>query len=269
MDSRRNSFNYASIAAATMIMTVIFAYAIVTPNVRADINGLAYYANDGSNFVRSSTPFSFSTADYHFVQTVTPGGGIVTTLTPLTTGTPYADFGFAYTFGKLGDITSIPIVGTGSYSVNIWIDMNTADDIANGPFFSWSGNTFTGQSGDTYGLGPAMTGSGTITTGDSFFLMLNGNSYTIAQLQSGVVPGIDGNTIVGFWFGIINHAEPRTFEIDLINGQPLVSVSPPVGGEWLPANTIPLLLQIISYSAALSAIVASFVGFKRLKKKQN
>jgi hypothetical protein len=44
---------------------------------------------------------------------------------------------------------------------------------------------------------------------------------------------------------------------------------PPVGGEWVPVNAIQMLVQLVSSIVATSAIVASFVGFKRIKKRQN
>ena len=199
-------------------------FSVIAPKVKArtrgGLAGLTYYTNNGTNFIRSATPFDFQTADYNFSQKNLTNGGILTTLTPLTTGVPYADLGFGYTFGTLGDIASISINGSGTYSVNLWLDMNTTDDIAsNGPFFNWSGNTMTGLGGDTYGLGPTITNNGTITPSDSFMLMLNGYTYTIAELQSGAVGGIDDNTIVGFWFGVTNQPTTTQFEIDLINGQ--------------------------------------------------
>lgn len=273
MNPKGESVGYVSIATVAILATVVFTCASVIPMVKAldYVPGLAYYANEGSNFIRSATPFAFATADYDFLQSVTASGGIITTLTPLPGGTGgYADLGFGYTFGKLGDIASIPIVGIGTYAINIYIDMNTANDIGgNGPFFSWSGDTFNGLDGDEYGLGPQITGSGAITPVDSFSLVAHGYStYTIAQLQAGAVAGIDGNTIVGFWFGITYQMNPQ-FEIDLINGEPVVCVSPPVGGEWVPVGTIQMLIQLVGYSAAMSAVIASFVGLKRLRKKQN
>jgi DNA-binding beta-propeller fold protein YncE len=44
---------------------------------------------------------------------------------------------------------------------------------------------------------------------------------------------------------------------------------PPVGGEWVPINTVQMLVQIVGSVAVMSAIVASFVGFKRIRKKQD
>jgi hypothetical protein len=45
--------------------------------------------------------------------------------------------------------------------------------------------------------------------------------------------------------------------------------APAVGGEWVPINTVQVLVQILSCAAVMSAIVALFVGFKRIKRKQN
>jgi parallel beta-helix repeat protein len=44
---------------------------------------------------------------------------------------------------------------------------------------------------------------------------------------------------------------------------------PPVGGEWVPINTIQMLAQLVGSIVAMSAIVASFVGVKRIRRKQN
>jgi hypothetical protein len=274
MNFKRKSARYVSIATFAILVTMVLVFASVIPAAKAPAPGLTYYANDGSNFIRSATPFNFQTTDYTFSQTVLPNGGILTTLTPRTTGIPYADFGLGYTFGKLGDIASIPITGSGLYSVNIYFDMNTADDIGgNGLFFGWSGNTFTGLGGDAYGLGTVqITNSGTINTGSSFNLMapLSG-TYTIAQLQAGAVAGIDSNTIVGFWFGVINHPTTAQFEIDGINGLPPAAV--PVGGEWSPITFQVLnpvnMLQLIGPWIALALIAAAtaVATYRRLLKK--
>ncbi len=49
----------------------------------------------------------------------------------------------------------------------------------------------------------------------------------------------------------------------------LTSWPPPVGGEWVPVNTLQMLVQLIGSAIAMSAIAASFVGIKRIKRKQN
>jgi len=271
MNFKRKSVRFALIGMIAILTTMVFACASFIPAAKATAPTITYYANNGTNFIRSATPFNFATADYTFSQAVLSNGGILTTLTPKTGGASYADFGFGYTFGELGDISSIPIIGSGSYSVNLYLDMNTADDVANGPFFSWSGNTYTGVGGDTYGLGPSITNSGTITTASSFYLILDGNTYTIAQLQSGAVAGITSSTIVGFWFGVTNHPTTAQFEIDQISGQPVVPVS--VGGEWSPITLQALNpinpLQLVGPWIALALIAAAstLAGYRRFFKK--
>jgi hypothetical protein len=48
-----------------------------------------------------------------------------------------------------------------------------------------------------------------------------------------------------------------------------VELRAPVGGEWVPIETLQILVRLVGSALALSAIAASFVGFKRIKKKQN
>ena len=45
------------------------------------------------------------------------------------------------------------------------------------------------------------------------------------------------------------------------------SCTQPVGGEWVPINAAKTLVQLVGSALALSAIAASFVGFKRTKKR--
>lgn len=270
MNSERESARYASIAMFAILVTAVFACAIVidrsVPAAKALATGLTYYAFNEIHFLRSATPFDFINIDYHWEQAVLPSGGILTMLTPSRPGGGEAQLGFGYTFGKLGDIASISITGTGSYYLGIYFDMNN-----DGQFFSWNGNTRAGLGGDTYGLayglGRERTGSSTITPSDSFDLILDGNTYTIAQLQAGVsgggVAGIDSNTIVGFWFGIIHVHGPETeqFEIDLINGLPVASL--PVGGEWMPIGTFGMLARLAALFAVTAALTGSFVYVHR------
>jgi PKD repeat protein len=43
----------------------------------------------------------------------------------------------------------------------------------------------------------------------------------------------------------------------------------PVGGEWVPINTVQMLAQLITSVLAMVAVAASFVGFKHIKRKRN
>jgi len=286
MNLRRKSVRFVLFAIVASMITLAFAYAGGIHAVNACVPSFKYYVNKDNpsppNFYRSAAPFVFTGPNYDFLQTVTVGGGVISKLTPVSGGTPpYADLGIAYTFGKLGDIASIPVTGSGTYNVNIWIDMNSADDGGgNGPFFSWSGDTFAGLGGDDYGLGTAqITNSGVITPLTSFSLVAHGGTYTIGQLASGAVVGIDSNTIVGFWFGIVGDpATTRQFEIDTIGGQSLVCLPTPpkpasVGGEWSPIAQQTLApmnaLQLVGpwIALVLLAAASAVVAYRRLFKK--
>jgi hypothetical protein len=65
------------------------------------------------------------------------------------------------------------------------------------------------------------------------------------------------------WVQWIGPGEASTFETAEF------PCPPPVGGEWIPMNTVQVLVQLVGSIAAISAIAASFVGFKRIKKKQD
>lgn len=56
-----------------------------------------------------------------------------------------------------------------------------------------------------------------------------------------------------------------------LNTQYLQTFDPPpaVGGEWVPTNTVQMMVQIVGFAAVMSAVVASFVSFRRIKRKQN
>jgi hypothetical protein len=89
------------------------------------------------------------------------------------------------------------------------------------------------------------------------------------------VAGIDNNTLVGFWFGVINHPTTTQFEVDLINGLP-VSSSPvrvPVGGETVKITFHVMnpmsMLQLIGpwIVLALIAATAGIAAYRRTLKK--
>ena len=50
---------------------------------------------------------------------------------------------------------------------------------------------------------------------------------------------------------------------------PAPPIPTPVGGEWVPINARQILIQLVGSIAAMSAIAASFVGFKRIRRRQN
>jgi hypothetical protein len=116
----------------------------------------------------------------------------------------YSDSGIVLYFNgglKLGDLKSVSVVSTGSpVSINLWLD--TGGD---GSFFAFDANgMMTGLNGDSYG-----GHGGASLDATSSIQMFGGNgaghTYTLAQLQSGTVPGIDRNTRAALWIGITNN----------------------------------------------------------------
>ena len=88
--------------------------------------------------------------------------------------------------------------------MNLWIDANTTNDDGNGPFFNWTGDTFSGLGGDVYALGPGVGVGGeaslNVDPATTFFVIggsLNGQSVPLSTLQ-----GIYPEATVGIWIGL-------------------------------------------------------------------
>lgn len=126
-------------------------------------------------------------------------------------GTTYSDAGIVLGFNgglTLGALQSVSVTSLGDpLSINLWLD--TGGD---GQFFSFnSSGQYVGLNGDTY-----YGTNGSSVDSSSVFNLLGGgsgnyNPYTLAQLQEGDAPGINANTPVALWIGIIN---PPTGEND-------------------------------------------------------
>jgi hypothetical protein len=120
-------------------------------------------------------------------------------------GTSYSDAGIVLFFNgglTLGQLEGVSVDSTGSpLAVNLWLD--TGGD---GKFFSFgglSGTAFSGLNGDTYAGG----GPPSINKATSFY-MLGGNgagsTYTLGDLQSGLLSGVDGATPTALWLGVVH-----------------------------------------------------------------
>jgi len=159
-----------------------------------------YTINDGSQFIRSSVPFSAPTGSTGTAQQINNSDGSVT-LT-INNSPAYADCGFYVFVGMLGDLNSINITttsGSDPIGVNIWFDKDS-----NGEFFTWTANVYGGVGGDAYILGPQSTNNVLSLNTGSTFTSLNpdGGNYTLAQLIGGAAPGITITTRIAIWVGI-------------------------------------------------------------------
>jgi LPXTG-site transpeptidase (sortase) family protein len=171
----------------------------VSANMPANVQDLVqYYTAYTTGWARSIDPMSVPIGSGIVSQTANPDGSVNVNIN----NTPgYADSGFYFPIGRLGDLRSIVINATLSsspYWLNLYFDKNN-----DGRFFGWTGDTYTGLSGDDYAsCTGSVAGVLTVTQATSCYVMGAVNKYTITQLQSGAVAGIDANTQIGIWAGI-------------------------------------------------------------------
>ena len=154
-------------------------------------SGVNYAINDSGFFV---SPNGFSTAN---AQSLISGSNF-----HIQAASPAGDVGIVLYFNgglTLGSLQSVTIntVGSTPLNLNLWLD--TGGD---GMFFAFNGTQLTSLNGDSYAGGGPQTA---IYNSASSFYMLGGNgaggTYTLAQLQGGMVPGIGANTLTALWIG--------------------------------------------------------------------
>jgi hypothetical protein len=193
--------------------------------------GINYAVNTSQGFFVNSTGYntgpvqSYNAGSYFYLAA--------------DTGSTYSDAGIVAFFDgslKLGLLSSVSVASTGNpVTVNLWLD--TGGD---GSFFSFnSSGMLTGLNGDSYG-GASSSTVNSNTLIEMFGGDGAGNSYTLAALQAGVVPGITPNTAVALWIGLTNpnSANITSFTVDynplpgtlLLLGSGLVGL---VGLRWL------------------------------------
>ena len=142
-------------------------------------------------FSRYGGPVSLTSGGNTLSQTVNPDG----TITLAITASPaYEDNGFYFKVGALSSLNSLTATlgaGSGTVSVNLWLDTNN-----DGDFFAWSGNAIAGFGGDQSLNGPVSSGTSLVVNATSTF-----SGYTLAQLKGGSLAGVNGNTVAAVWIG--------------------------------------------------------------------
>jgi hypothetical protein len=119
-------------------------------------------------------------------------------------GSAYSDAGFVLFFDgglTLGELEGVSVASTGSpLGINLWLDTG-----GNGQFFQFdaSSQALTSLAGDSYG-----GHDGSLLDTSSVIYMFGGvgagTSHTLAELQSGLVQGINGSTKTALWVGVTN-----------------------------------------------------------------
>jgi hypothetical protein len=177
---------------------------------------------DATTFDTSSPGVLFSVNDVNYYvrsSQIPPGSSIPgldassyisgSTFDLSATGPAYSDAGIVLYFNgglPLGSLQNVSVASTGDpLSINLWFD--TGGD---GQFFAFaSDGSLTGLNGDSYG----GTGGSALSAASSLYMFAGdgaGESYTVAQLQAGVVTGIDSHTPIALWIGI---TEPNSAQI--------------------------------------------------------
>jgi virginiamycin B lyase len=155
---------------------------------------LSYFtANNGSTFSRQTTPFTSGVS----TQTVNSDGSVTVAVND---APGYADSGFYLYDGPLSGLPDFTVnSSSGDFGLNLWFDNASLGD-----FFQWDGSgVMTGTGGDTYGLSSGSTGGTLAVDGStSFYMMNDGNSYTLAQLQAGDDSAVSPSTNVAVWVGV-------------------------------------------------------------------
>lgn len=182
------------------------------------------------------------------------------------TGSGYSDAGIVLFFNsgiKLNDLQGVSVVSTGSNpTINLWLD--TSGD---GHFFAFdSAGLLTGLNGDSYGSGNGATLNAT----SSIFMQAGdgaGQTYTLAQLQSGVVPGIDGNTPISLWIGITNSSGGPSN----ISSVTVSTVNGPVDGGCsvsAPSVSVPTLTEWGIIIFMLAAGLGSVCHLRKRRRRE-
>ena len=174
---------------------------------------VSYYGNNiADGFVRSLSPMKLTGDGYSIFQAGSGKGAVV--MRDSANDVNHETSAGAVilvswtTLAHLQSITVAPtellLTGTAHFALNLWIDTNPSNDEANGPFFTWSGDTFIGLGGDVYALGPGVGAGGetslNVNSATPFFVIggnLDGQEVSLSTLQS-TYP----DATVGIWIGL-------------------------------------------------------------------
>jgi hypothetical protein len=206
-----------------------------------DITGdnVSYKVNVGTMYVGSSALDKSKSANGVNQQASASYSNNQFTLSVSSTGSSaYTDAGILIGFDgslTLGELQSLTFSSSAPISLSIWLDTggNGSTGGPNGAFLQFNNGVWTGSyNGDTT-MGTGVLANNTLTSGTSLnmytYLGQTGQSgtYTLAQLQSGAVSGIDANTLVAIWIGISTSSGTKTATISNVELDPVPEPSLP------------------------------------------
>jgi hypothetical protein len=140
-------------------------------------------------------------------------------------GPSYSDAGVVLYFNrgvKLGELTNVSFVSTIPLNMNLWLDTS-----ADGKFFTYNGSgQMTALNGDGYAA--SSTAGTSFGPASTFYIMSGpgaGTTHTMAELQAGVVAGINANTPVALWIGMTNGSGPADISSITVTGPTTANIN--------------------------------------------
>jgi hypothetical protein len=214
-------------------LTTTFLIVAVTPAIADNIItttslGVDFSVYDGQFFVRS-TPIPPGA----FIPGLNASSDIEDSQFHLSAGGKgYTDAGIVLFFGgglSLGAIQNITVASSGApVKIKLWIDSG-----GDGKLFTFNDQPApddysTGLNGDTYG----GTNDDHVDENSLFYMFGGagtGNQYTLGQLQSGAVAGINGDMATALWIGITNTSTDPSAVIANISQVDVTATPEPAG----------------------------------------
>ena len=132
---------------------------------------------------------------------VNPDGSVTLTTNNPSSGEDNGFYFYVGTLNYLNSLSSLTVAGTGSFSANLYLDVDNNDE-----FLTWTpppANVYAGLGSDLFYTGPSVAAGVLTIDAATTFATTSGPAatYTLPQLRSGAVPGVNGNTRAAIWLG--------------------------------------------------------------------
>jgi len=96
----------------------------------------------------------------------------------------------------------------------------------------------------------------------------DGNWNTIELTPAGMTFSFPPSTCMQVFYGLTGYGATHSmaFKDITVTG---VECPPPVGGEWIPIDKLQMMTPLIGWASLATILTATFIGVKRIKKRQN